>query len=118
MFLEALVAMGLVSGVLTAVLPAFMLCLQTHTRNERRSEAIAVAQAAMEDLRQRPVASLALTGSEGPTAVAMGPRSYDVTIRFCANPTLCLAETRHVQVEVELDGRLFFSVESILTEFG
>ena len=114
--LEVLVAMAIVGIAMTSIAPAFVTCLDTNTRNEVRSGAVAAAQSVMEGLRRQDPATLPMSGVSSPQQVSVGNRNYEVVASFCVVADFCGSGSRHVIVEVNLNGRLFYSAESVFTQ--
>ena len=113
--LEAILALALLAIVLTGLLPAFFVCLTTNTRNEERTQAAAVAQRAMENLRLQNPASLPSSGSSSPEFVVVGNREFEVVERYCVRSEYCGTDSRHLVVDVSYGGRRVISVESVFT---
>jgi len=113
--LETVVALGLLSALLVAVLPSFFVMMHANTRNEERSAAVGAAQMMMEQLRQQEPASMPSSGSLPPQVVQIDRRDFEVVKRFCTTPQFCGADSRHVLIEVNYGGRKVFSAESVYT---
>lgn len=114
--LEALVATALLAILLTGVLPLFFVLLQSNTRNEERSGAVAAAQEVMEQLRQQDPATMPAEGAESPAVVNVGDRAFEVRNWYCLASQFCSDDSRHVLIEVNFGGRTVFSTESVYTQ--
>jgi len=113
---EALAAITILGIALAGLLPSFITYLDTNTLSEERTEAVAVAQEAMEALRQAEPGDLPETGNSAVELVTVGNRDYEVVERYCVVDTLCGADTRHVIVEVSYGGQTIYSLESVFTQ--
>jgi type II secretory pathway pseudopilin PulG len=114
--LEALLALALLGVVLTALLAAFVVMMDTNTRDDERTLALAAAQGILEERRRAEIASLPTSGSSGIALVTVGNREFEVVEHYCTRAEYCGDETRHVLVEVSYGGRPIVDVASVFTE--
>ncbi len=112
---ELLVALAVLGLVLAFVVPAFTGYLQTNTQSELRSQAIALAQAKLEELRLQNPAALPSSGSIEENR-SQGGRTYTVRTSFCTHAGLCASGSRHIQVEVIWNGRVVYRAETVFTQ--
>jgi prepilin-type N-terminal cleavage/methylation domain-containing protein len=113
--LEALIAVSLLGIVLAGVVPTFLTYLDVNTLTEERSAAIAVAQQAVEELRQADPTAMPTTGTSPVQVISVGQRDFEVVTRFCTAPAFCTSDSRHLVVEVRFGGRTVYSIETIFT---
>ena len=134
--IEVLVAIAILAIVLVAVVPAFVYYLQTNTKTEVRTQAVTLAQEALEHLRLLDPSTLPTNGSYPPFSdysktkscdekpsedeycqVARNGRTYTVRIIFCPEgSSLCGPHARHVRVEVDQGGKEIYAVETVFTK--
>jgi type II secretory pathway pseudopilin PulG len=111
--------MGILGVAAMAILPAFMNHLDANTRNEQRSDAVTAVQATMEDLRLQDPSSLPESGESAPQLFTIGGREYEVKTRYCQRTEFCPPASpgsRHLVVEVYLDGEKIYEVETVYTQ--
>ncbi len=112
---EAIVATAILGILMAAVIPAFMSNLQVNNRNEQRSEAVNLAQQTLETLRRTDMASLPMSGSSTASALYNG-RTYTLVTRYCSAASYCAQNSaRHLVVEIRLDGKKVYDVETVYT---
>ena len=132
--IEVLVAIAILAIVLVAVVPAFVYYLQTNTKTEVRTQAVALAQEALEHLRLLDPSYLPSSGAYPPFADYSSPpptcnaaptacqvtrrgRTYTVRVVFCPGGSgLCGPHARHVRVEVDQGGKEIYAVETVFTK--
>ena len=112
---EALLAISLLGIVLAGILPTFLTFLDANTLSEERSQAVAVAQQVMEDLRESEPKSLPTTGSGAVEFLSVGQREFEIERHYCLEPSFCSSNSRQVVVEVRYGGETIYSVETVLT---
>jgi type II secretory pathway pseudopilin PulG len=112
---ESLVAVALVGVAVAAILPAFVGLQDVNTRDEQRSEALAVAQQVLEELRRDNPADLPDSGASAVQTIAVDGRDYEVLVRYCSTAAYCAADRRHLLVEVSYGGREIVAIESVYT---
>ena len=119
---EALIALSILSVVIASIAPLFITFSQTNLKSQRRTEAIAVAQIVVDELRQKPFNEWP---ASYPDAASLGARSsgkednlYDTKILYCTDELpLCDSGARHTRVEVMKDGETYYQVETVYTQF-
>lgn len=112
---EILVALTVLALVLAFIVPSFTGHLQSNTSSELRSQAIALAQAKLEELRLQNPAALPSSGSVQETR-SLGSRTYTVRTSFCTNAGLCASGSRHIRVEVIWNGRVVYGTETVFAQ--
>ena len=112
---EALVALGILAVILSAVAPTFMTYLDANTLSEIRTGAMLAAEETMEQLRRQDPASLPTTGTSPLAVVHADARDFEVLTRYCVASQYCNDDSRHLMVEVSYGGRTVYTVESIFT---
>ena len=113
---EVLLAVALVGTVILGVLPAFIVCKDTNTRNELRSGAAAAAQSVMEGHRRVDPSTLPTTGSSAMQVVTVGERDFEVVTHYCVENVLCDLQSRHLVVEVGFGTETILTIESVYTK--
>jgi type II secretory pathway pseudopilin PulG len=115
---EALVALFLLGMTAVAVMPAFLTQADANTRNEQRSDAVGLAQQRLEALRFTDV-DLMPTGGTDASTTTIGSRAYELRTIYCTQAQYCPPASpgsRHLLVEVWLDGAKVYDVATIYTE--
>lgn len=113
-FLEVVVALALLGIVLVGVIPSFLGYVQFNTQSEQRSVAVRLAEERLEALRL--VDPSGLSGGPVEEAHTRNGRTYTVRTAYCVTPSLCSAGSRHVRVEVLLNGRSIYAVETVFAK--
>lgn len=114
-FLEVVVALALLGIVLVGVVPSFIGYIQSNTRSEQRSIAVRLAEERLEALRLVNPQTLPSGGSEEEAQNRSG-KTYTVRTTYCAAVSLCGSGSRHIRVEVFLNGRSMYAVETVFTQ--
>lgn len=114
-FLEVVAALAILAVVLVGVVPSFLGYLRFNTQSEQRTAAIRLAEERMETLRLINPQTLPSSGSEDQAQTRSG-RSYTVRTTYCADSSLCSSGSRHIRVEVFLNGRSMYAVETVFTQ--
>lgn len=115
---EILVAMGIFSVAIAAVIPAMLNFAKSNVSSEQRMGAILAAQQKLDELRLVDPATMPTNGSVVGSYDA-GDRSYSVTTFYCSNSTYCAsATTRHLKVEVRYKNKLMYSVETVYAQLN
>jgi len=114
---EALIALGILAVVAVSVLPAFMTHVGANSRNELRSSAVSAAQERLEALRLENPAGMPDSGSSAPQLVTVDGRRLEVVTHYCERAEFCTDDrSRHIRVEVRVDGRTVYDVETVYTQ--
>jgi type II secretory pathway pseudopilin PulG len=114
---ESLIALGILAVVAVSVLPAFMMHVSANTRNEMRSSAVSAAQERLESLRLQNPTGMPVSGSTAPQLVTVDGRQLEVVTHFCERTEYCTDDrSRHIRVEVKVDGRTVYDVETVYTQ--
>lgn len=114
---EALLAIALLGVAAVSILPAFVVQMNTNTRNEQRTAAITAVQQSIEALRLVEPSSLPSSGQSAAQIVNVDGRDYEVIVSYCTLSTYCGTESRHILVEAFLDGQKVYEAETVYTEF-
>ncbi|MCO6431663.1 MAG: type II secretion system protein [Deltaproteobacteria bacterium] len=115
--LEVLFSMGMFSVAALALAQAFTVQLTFNTSNEMRSEAIMAAQQVLDEVRVEDPSSLPTSGSDAPTSVTIGKRTYVVVLSYCTNGSMCNSTTlRHLRAVVSYRGDEVYSVETVYAQ--
>ncbi len=115
---EAIIAMAILSVVLAAIAPLFISYSQTNLQSQRRTEAVAIAQMEMDGLRKKPFANWPASGSVQSVPSGQSGNVYNVRTSYCtAELPYCDSGARHIKVEVIKDGRTYYQVETVYTQF-
>jgi prepilin-type N-terminal cleavage/methylation domain-containing protein len=114
--IEAVVSIAVLGIVVAFLVPAFIGNLQTNTTVEERQQAITIARSTMERIRRVDPGGLPISGTDPATNVTLGSRQYSVTTTYCGISSLCSASARYVEVEVSLNGREVYAIETIYTQ--
>ena len=131
---EVILAIAILGIVLVSIVPSFLLYLQVNTNSEIRSQAVVLAQQAMERLRLLDPSTLPKSGTYSPfadfasepqpceeessacTRTADG-RTFTVKASFCPDsPDPCSGNARLIRVEVDFNGRKVYEVETVYTK--
>ena len=115
-FVEALVAIVIVGMAAAAMLPAFMTQLDANTRSGQRTGAVSAAEVELEDLRLGDPELMPSSGSSSPQMIVVGDQAYQVTTFYCERSELCGDTTRHIRVEVRLNGETIHEVQTVFTQ--
>jgi len=113
--IESLVGLALLAIVLAALIPAFLVLMDSNTFTEEHSAAAAAGQRVMEGLRLTDPGSLPTSGSSPVQIVTVDKRDFEVVTRFCQKPAYCSADTRHLTVEISYGGRKVYDVDTVYT---
>lgn len=111
--IEAVVSLVILGIILAAILPAFVNNMRINTDGEIRTNAVAVGQQTMDDLRGRE--TWLASGTQ--QVVEMGGSLYTATLvhdRYCEGED-CFDGARQVSVEVRHNGRVLYRVETVFT---
>ena len=113
---EAVVAIAILGTVVIGILPAFTVQFSSNTRNEVRSGAVAVTQIVIEDHRMDDPTTMPTGGSDAPVFHSIGNRDYEAITHYCLRNEYCDTYSRHLLVEVFLDNRKVYDVETIFVK--
>jgi prepilin-type N-terminal cleavage/methylation domain-containing protein len=113
---EALVSLVILAVTSTAIMTSFMAQTTSNTRSEHRVAAAKAAEQVLESLRMDDPGSMPSSGVVGPQLVTVNERQFEVFVSYCANPNLCDTRARHLLVEMYLNGRRVYDVETVFTQ--
>ena len=112
---EAIVATAILGLLMAGVIPAFISNLHVNDQNERRSEAVALAQQTLEALRRTDMASLPMQGSTSAQRT-YGGRTYTVITHYCRAAAYCVqGSARHLTIEIQTNRKKAYEVETVYT---
>jgi len=114
--IESVVALVIIGVAATSILTAFMTMVHSNTRSGELSHAVSAAEMELEDLRLQDPELLPSTGSSSPRLVVVGDRQYEVVTHYCERAELCQDTTRHIRVEVRLQGESIYDVKTVYTQ--
>ena len=114
--IESLVATGILSMIVVGIMASFMVQSASNTRSEQRMEATAVAAQTMEFLRLDDPETMPDSGMIGPQLVNLNDREYEVYTSYCTKNNYCDDSSRHLLIQVFLDGREVYDVETVYTQ--
>ncbi len=119
---ETMVSLVIFLAVLGGLLPVLVTSRISALENNIETGAIAVSQQILDRLRQVDVTTLPNAGST--TEVVQFEQTgnnYRATINYCQNAAFCDANSRHIQVSIDLDGNPdpdpVYEVETVYTRF-
>ncbi len=115
--IEALTALAILAMAAVAVIPAFMSQVAANTRSEHRFGAIAAAEQVLESFRLVAPRTLPDSGTEPARSIWISGREFTVVTTYCETPAYCGSDSRHLYVEVALDGRVIYDAETVYTTF-
>lgn len=114
--IEVLISLLIFSVVLAGMGPSFVAHSRYNTQSEIRSEAIAVAEQAIDDLRFSDPTQLPSSGSSQQN-IAIGSRTYSATTSYCLNAQFCNStNNRHITVAVSYKNKTLFSTQTVFTQ--
>ncbi len=114
--IEVLISLMIFSVVLAGMGPAFVSHTRYNSQSEIRSEAIAVAEQAVDGLRFTDPTQLPSSGSSQQNIV-IGNRTYNATTSYCLNSQFCSsANNRHITVAVSYKNKNIFSTQTVFTQ--
>ena len=115
--IEGLIAMAILGFAVTGVMGAFMAQVETNSTSELRSMAIAASQKVLEGIRLEDPATLPTFGSTLPAqTVTVGEQEFQAVTIYCLNSTYCTSTSRHVTVDLYVDGNKVYDVETVYTK--
>ncbi|MCB0310172.1 MAG: type II secretion system protein [Bdellovibrionales bacterium] len=113
--IEVLVSLGLFGIVSAGITPAFTNYLKLNTKNQLKTEAMAVAQQKLDELRLQKPDDMPSSGNSSEN-LAVGSRNFAVTTYYCENGIYCVSEKmRHLKIEVAYNAEILLDVESVFT---
>lgn len=119
---EALVAMTIFLITL-----AFMMPLFTHNhleviRRQIDTEAVSVSQSILDELRQKDIKTLPLSGTDTKSidiesTDKLSKRTYIAKIIYCESNSDCDQSTREIKVQVNYNGKPVYTAKTLYTQF-
>jgi type II secretory pathway pseudopilin PulG len=114
---ESLVALLLLGIAVVVIVGGFTAMLDANTLTEERCAAVTAAEQTLEALRRVDPESLPSSGQSQPQQVQIDGKDYEVVTRYCASPGYCKPKSRHIEIEVQYDGKTIHRVETVFTQF-
>ncbi len=113
--LEIMVALGMLSVLLSLTTTFFMFNLQNNMKTQIRQEAIQAAQTILDDLRFQDTTTL---GSLTHQDVVIGDRTYSVDVSYCSMNEFCISDDiRHVAIEVKYKTEKVYATDTVFAKF-
>ena len=112
---EALVSILILGVVVAGIVPSFLAYTDVNTRNEIRTGAVQAGQQAMERHRLSNPTTMPTTGATSET-ITVDDRDFTATTTYCADSSLCGANSRHLSLEVTFNGETLYKTETVYTE--
>jgi len=114
--IEVMTAMALFGVVTTGMIPVFLAHARFNHDTHRRSSAVAAAQIVMDSLRTQNPAEMPSSGSTVFEDVEVDSTHFVVVAYYCLEANYCSSKTRHVRVEVDYGGKLYFTLDTVYTK--
>ena len=114
--IETIFAIALLGLAVSGIMSAFMSLVEASSNSEERSMAIPASQQVLESLRLQDPEFMPTSGSFAPQIVPVGSRQFQAIVSYCANNTYCTTTSRHVTVDLYLDGVKVYDVETVFTK--
>ena len=114
---ESVVSLLIFFIALAGIVPLFLNYTISTINNEKRTAGIAVSQQVLDELRQSDAASLPQNGTQTLAQVTHLGKQYTPKITYCQDATYCDANSRHIKIEVDQDGRSIYEAETVFTKF-
>ena len=115
--IEALIALAILGFGITSVIGAFMVQLNTNSNSEVRSMAILASQRVLESIRLQDPSTLPMFGSTLPAqTVTVGDQQFEAVTIYCLDSTYCTPTSRHITVDLYVDGVRVYDVETVFTK--
>ncbi len=113
--LEILVALGMLSILISLSTALFMVNLRNNMNTQIRYEAIQAAQRVLDELRFEDPSTLGdLTHQD----VVIGDRTYGVDIEYCAIDDICFStDMRHIAVDVSYRNSVVYETDTVFSKF-
>ena len=117
-FIETIVSVAILGLAVSGIMSAFITLVDASSNSEDRSMAIAASQQVLEAMRlQDPEIDMPNSGSDPPQTITVGSRQFQAIVSYCLNSTYCTATSKHVTVDLYVDGVEIYDVETVFTKF-
>ncbi len=114
---ESVVSLLIFFIALAGIVPIFVNYTVATINNEKRTAGIAVSQQVLDEIRQSDAASLPNSGTQTLTQVTHLGKPYIPKVTYCQDASYCDANSRHIKIEVNQDGRSVYEAETVFTKF-
>lgn len=111
--IEALVALGVLVIILSAIIPLFLSNTRMNTMSERRSRGASAVENVLDDLRAQTINTK--SGTQDISTV-VGGQTYTVRVTYCRLPALCTDNSRMVTATAMLAGVSYYQAETVFSE--
>ena len=78
--------------------------------------AIPASQQVLEALRLEDPEAMPSSGSLSPQTITVGSQQFQAIVSFCVNNIYCTTTSRHVTVDLFVDGMKVYDVETVFTK--
>ena len=117
-FIETMVSVAILGLAVSGIMSAFITLVDASSNSEDRSMAIAASQQVLEAMRlQDPETDMPNSGNDPPQTITVGSRQFQAIVSYCLNNTYCTATSKHVTVDMYVDGVEIYDVETVFTKF-
>ena len=114
---EALFAIAILGFAVSGIMGGLMTLVDASGNSEDRSMAIPASQQVLEALRlQDPDVDMPDSGSDPPQTINVGSQQFQAIVHYCLNATYCTATSKHVTVDLYVDGMKVYDVETVFTK--
>lgn len=111
--IEALVAMVVLTVVLSCVIPMFLGNTRMNTQSERRARAASAVENVLDDLRAQTINTR--SGTQDVSTV-VGGQTFTVRLTYCRLPQLCTDNSRMVTATALLGAVSYYEAETVFSE--
>ncbi len=114
---EALFAIAILGFAVSGIMGGLMTLVDASGNSEDRSMAIPASQQVLEALRlQDPDVDMPDSGSDPPRTITVGSQPFQAIVHYCLNETYCTTTSKHVTVDLYVDGMKVYDVETVFTK--
>ena len=114
---EALFAIAILGFAVSGIMGGLMTLVDASGNSEDRSMAIPASQQVLEALRlQDPELDMPDSGSDPPQTITVGSQQFQAIVHYCLNQTYCTTTSKHVTVDLYVDGMKVYDVETVFTK--
>ncbi len=113
---ETLFAVAILGFAVSGIMGAFMTLVDASSNSEERSMAIPASQQVLEALRLEDPEAMPSSGSLSPQTITVGSQQFQAIVSFCVNNIYCTTTSRHVTVDLFVDGMKVYDVETVFTK--
>ncbi len=113
---ETMFAVAILGFAVSGIMVAFMTLVDASSNSEERSMAIPASQQVLEALRLQDPEAMPSSGSLSPQTITVGAQQFQAVVSFCTNNIYCTTTSRHVTVDLFVDGVKVYDVETVFTK--